>query len=409
MADWFYIFYCTIIFNILTELKKADGVILLQHSLKNNYVFHKPCDVSQSYSAVFGQSLEKCILECQYQSGCHVLMFSHRMKQCAYFDHFVTNKTFVKSNPMCLYIAFDKVSGNDSLVRDPECGPLEKLDIMKNLCVNSRCPLPNNIKHSVLLFTSTSIGMSARYKCVTGFYGKGNPQIICQPNATWSFTNFSCISTTCPGHITVENADPLESEPTKVGSSVKYICKPGFYSLGIPEIYCQLNASWMPPNFYCTDKKCPPEQNIDGAFVYSTGQFIGATSHYECSQGYLALGHPEINCLENATWTPTNFTCEKLCPAPMPVENAELLAVEFKDNGTLFREGTQLHYSCNFDHYGESNTATNVCIHGGFWSPDGVVCCKNGTFSDGNKCFQSFPVHSGATFSGKLYSYLYMS
>jgi hypothetical protein len=329
-------------------------------------------------------------------------MFSHRLKQCAHFDTSVRNKTYAQSNPVCLYMKVDKASDNAD--KDHEnCNILERFDILKKRCVNSRCSSPTEIKHSTLLFTSTSIGMSARYKCNAGYFGTGNPQIVCQPNVTWSLTSFNCTPNTCPMPISVENTVPFELTSSKIGSTFKYSCKQGFYVFGNPEIHCQLNATWTMPKFYCTDEKCPPAMIISGAFVNSSDRSIGSVAHYECTQGFIAFGDPNIHCLENSSWTRTKFACEKLCSVPKSVIHADLVSVDYVGEGSLYRPGTQLNYSCNIDYQGENQTTTSVCDINGIWDPEIVLCCKNGTVSDGKSCNRAFPVQLGMSLSGKCY------
>jgi hypothetical protein len=152
--------------------------------------------------------------------------------------------------------------------------------------VNSRCSSPTEIKYSKLLFTSTSIGMSARYKCNAGYLGTGNPQIVCQPNVKWSFTSFNCTSNTCP--------------------------------------------------------------------------------------------------------------------TPKPVENADLVSVDYSGEGSLYRKGTQLNYSCKIDYQGENQTTTNICDSNGICDPERVFCCKNGTVSSGKRCLRAFPVQLEMSLDGSL-------
>ncbi|NXP03121.1 C4BPA protein, partial [Thinocorus orbignyianus] len=90
------------------------------------------------------------------------------------------------------------------------------------------------------------------------------------------------------------------------GTSVMYICEPGFSLVGAASIYCTLSGAWSHPPPVCQVVKClrPPSitngklnGNISDTFSY------GESVSYSCNPGYSLVGNAFINCTLLGTWS----------------------------------------------------------------------------------------------------------
>ncbi|NXS95392.1 C4BPA protein, partial [Jacana jacana] len=97
------------------------------------------------------------------------------------------------------------------------------------------------------------------------------------------------------------------------GTSVRYICEPGFSLVGAASIYCTEFGAWSHPPPVCQVVKClrPPSitngklnGNISDTFSY------GTSVSYSCNPGYFLVGSALINCTLSGTWSQPPPHCE---------------------------------------------------------------------------------------------------
>ncbi|NXV92804.1 C4BPA protein, partial [Calonectris borealis] len=97
------------------------------------------------------------------------------------------------------------------------------------------------------------------------------------------------------------------------GTSVSYMCEPGFSLIGAASIYCTQSGAWSHPPPICQVVKCfhPPnithgklKGNISDTFFY------GASVSYSCSPGYSLVGNAFISCTVSGTWSQPPPRCE---------------------------------------------------------------------------------------------------
>ncbi|NWW93611.1 DAF1 protein, partial [Rhynochetos jubatus] len=107
------------------------------------------------------------------------------------------------------------------------------------------------------------------------------------------------------------------SGPAKVvfspGTSVSYICEPGFSLIGTASIYCTQSGAWSHPPPVCQVAKCshPPHitngkltGNISDTFSY------GVSVSYSCNPGYSLVGNAFITCTASGTWSQPPPRCK---------------------------------------------------------------------------------------------------
>ncbi|NWX27532.1 DAF1 protein, partial [Notiomystis cincta] len=90
------------------------------------------------------------------------------------------------------------------------------------------------------------------------------------------------------------------------GTSVNYICEPGFSLLGTASIYCTSSGAWSHPPPVCQAVKCRQPPNItNGRLRGSTSDTsgYGAAVSYSCNPGYSLVGNASIGCTQSGTWS----------------------------------------------------------------------------------------------------------
>ncbi|KAL4228114.1 hypothetical protein ACF0H5_013549 [Mactra antiquata] len=135
--------------------------------------------------------------------------------------------------------------------------------------------------------------------------------------------------------------------------------------------------------FKCVKSECPSPAQIQNAHSLSNMHTIGSTNRYKCSTGIKGQGNPTITCLENATWSITDFKCvretpalvlsDMVCPAPkVSYYNADLTKIKEKANGEIV-----LTYSCRNGYMKNGNEVTITCKLTGVWTPKHIACCPD--------------------------------
>ncbi|KAL4222506.1 Sushi [Mactra antiquata] len=130
--------------------------------------------------------------------------------------------------------------------------------------------------------------------------------------------------------------------------------------------------------FECIRSECPSPIQILNAHSLSNVYAIGSTNRYKCSTGTKGRGNPTITCLENATWSITDFKCvlqlpNMVCPTPkVSYVNAELS--ELTGSGDV---GTTLTYTCKNGFRGNGEEQSITCTSSEEWNIDRINCCHD--------------------------------
>ncbi|NXT25125.1 DAF1 protein, partial [Syrrhaptes paradoxus] len=90
------------------------------------------------------------------------------------------------------------------------------------------------------------------------------------------------------------------------GTSVSYICEPGFSLIGTGSIHCTQAGAWSHPPPVCQAVKCPHPPKITNGELkgnISDNFSYGASVSYSCNPGYSLVGNAFINCTVSGTWS----------------------------------------------------------------------------------------------------------
>ncbi|XP_032566252.1 complement receptor type 1-like [Chiroxiphia lanceolata] len=213
------------------------------------------------------------------------------------------------------------------------------------------------------------------FKCRKGFTLRGHHTSRCRADKSWDPPLPACeqvLHCSKPADITHGSL----SSPAKVfftpGTSVSYICDPGFSLLGTASIYCTPSGAWSHPPPICQAVMClhPPnitngklKGNISHTFPY------GASVSYSCNRGYSLVGNAFINCTVSGTWSQPLPQCKEIrCEFP------DVQGVKKAIKGNTYRSGTNLTLECD-DGYTLQGVSQTQCQEDFTWDPP-VPACK---------------------------------
>ncbi|EPQ19585.1 C4b-binding protein alpha chain [Myotis brandtii] len=159
---------------------------------------------------------------------------------------------------------------------------------------------------------------------------------------------------------------------------------PALYLLGVLTLL-------LCPSGLC-DCRIPP--GIAHGSHHDISSFLSFTTvvHYECDEGYVLVGDPQITC-RSSQWSSPAPQCKALCLKP-EVENGKLS--EDKD---LFIESENVTIQCDSG-YGVVNSQNITCSTNRTWYPEVPKCEWNITCSTNRTWYPEVPkceweVHNG--------------
>ncbi|NXR45020.1 CR2 protein, partial [Hippolais icterina] len=117
---------------------------------------------------------------------------------------------------------------------------------------------------------------------------------------------FSVLHCSKPANITHGSFHGPGNTVFTPGTSVNYICEPGFSLLGTASIYCTASGAWSHPPPICQAVRCPQPPNITNGRLQGNASATfpsGAAVSYSCNPGYSLLGNAFINCTGSGSWS----------------------------------------------------------------------------------------------------------
>ncbi|KAM8960530.1 LOW QUALITY PROTEIN: sushi domain-containing protein 1 [Pelodytes ibericus] len=123
------------------------------------------------------------------------------------------------------------------------------------VCREINCGDPPSIPGAEIIWNgSTNLGSELQYKCMPGFYNSGNFSMSrCTLNETWQNFNFTCAEVDCGKPSIIQHADMLWNNQSTLGSSVSYVCRPGFKENNRKNVsLCTTEGVWEELNLTCT-------------------------------------------------------------------------------------------------------------------------------------------------------------
>ncbi|NXV57103.1 SVEP1 protein, partial [Molothrus ater] len=233
-------------------------------------------------------------------------------------------------------------------------------------CVSIECTLPSPPENGFLHVTENRLGSAVRYTCRPGFTLVGSDTRLCLQSRQWSHTAPYCKALMCnsPNH---PLNGKVRGENYTYGSVVYYECDPGYQLNGPSERRCQESQKWDGSEPICIPVSCGPPPVLENGQVTGEDYTFQRHTEYRCNEGFLLDGDRSRVCLENGSWSGITPVCKAvICPVPLPLPNGRTTGSDFSFN-------KEVHYHCN-DGYSLQGASTLTCRRDGTWDSEAPHC-----------------------------------
>uniref|UniRef100_H0YSS6 Sushi, von Willebrand factor type A, EGF and pentraxin domain-containing protein 1 n=1 Tax=Taeniopygia guttata TaxID=59729 RepID=H0YSS6_TAEGU len=233
-------------------------------------------------------------------------------------------------------------------------------------CVSIECTLPSPPENGFLHVTENRLGSAVRYFCRPGFTLEGSDTRLCLPSRQWSHTAPYCKAITCNSPTHLLNGK-IRGENYTYGSVVYYECDPGYQLNGPTERRCQESQKWDGSEPICIPVSCSPPPVLENGQVTGEDYTFQRRTEYSCNEGFLLDGDRSRVCLANGSWSGITPVCRAVtCPVLLPLPNGRTTGSDFSFNKAV-------HYHCN-DGYTLQGASTLTCQSDGTWDSEAPHC-----------------------------------
>ena len=257
------------------------------------------------------------------------------------------------------------------------------------------CKMPS-LQYAYLVTADLALvfNTSAIFICNDGYTALGVVAVACLSNGEWSEAEFEC-HPNCQTP-SVQNADVVTFNATLAFNTIATMkCREGFYSETSRTTFtitCESHGEWSKGETclgYCSDPPIKDNTAIQGA---APPYKMDMTVKYTCNGGYYTP-YPEdstIHCLNDGTWTNTDFTCNKYCASLPSISDANLVGTP----EAPYTTASTAKYQCKewYHHTGVFSAAAdyhcngngkwigtlNCCLAGFRWDESEGRCCLLG-------------------------------
>ncbi|KFM61407.1 CUB and sushi domain-containing protein 3, partial [Stegodyphus mimosarum] len=241
-------------------------------------------------------------------------------------------------------------------------------------CEEIRCSPPEVPKNATVVYggndrasaDSFRVGSTVQYRCVAGHLPiNGEPLRTCLPTGVWSNEPPLCMYIDCGLPLPVPHGHwMLPSNTTYYGSQVEYVCDLNYEIHGPRRRLCLENATWSNSEPTCQVVSCgAPDTKDDQTAVDGNSYVVEQWVNYSCSTGYELVGNSSRVCGSDGKWSGETPFCKLVdCGTPSAIANGQ----GFLANGTTtFLSVVQYRCLPDFQMVGEPS---RTCLASGEWS-----------------------------------------
>ena len=218
-------------------------------------------------------------------------------------------------------------------------------------------------------------GTIVQFECHEGFRLIGQNDSVCSEQGIWVGGIPTCESVSCPD-LNVTNSI-INSTSTRYGSSVAFICDPGFQLFGDSALKCGANGKWQGLSPVCKPSPCPTLEITDGKIVGETsllGIYVyGDRAIFLCNPGFILHGQNILLCQQNQTWSSEVPVCKRrLCSkAPYEFEHGSISVHSHDGQNNSFNATLTFECDLGFKIVGKPSIQCNVY---GLWTTSFPQC-----------------------------------
>ncbi|KAM4046128.1 zona pellucida sperm-binding protein 3 receptor-like isoform 1-T2 [Anomaloglossus baeobatrachus] len=198
-------------------------------------------------------------------------------------------------------------------------------------CLKLDCHIPDFLQNGKVEFLDTVIGSSASYKCVQGYKLFGSDTRYCLADEKWNGTVPTC-NRTCPNppnlkYAVINTTTSQIADYHPLSAQVVYSCISGF----IPNFFmpssstCQSDFTWSKIIEFCRRVSCGSPGEVENGVVEMVDDMFQSKAFFSCNSGYMLVGNPYRECLEEGIWSGSIPTCQRSCPDPPVPKYAQII------------------------------------------------------------------------------------
>ncbi|KAK2541560.1 Cfh [Columba livia] len=268
------------------------------------------------------------------------------------------------------------------------CLPPEPID-----CADVRRMENQNLKIKKQGKTIYLAGARLKYVSRSGYMLDGPLEITCSMG-NWT-TAPICLERPCGSIPKVANAqiEGRNKASYEPGETVSYQCDEGFLIVGTPEIICR-EGNWTAPPF-CEDVTCGTAPEIPNAHITSTQQeryLPGARVQYECESNFQMMDINYVTCT-NGQWSRAPTCRDVTCEPPPEIAGGKIEGVK----KSRYLPGESARYQC-WRGFQMTGSASVTCRTGN-WTE--LPKCKG----EGGKCGPPPVIENGDLLSFPMQEY----
>ncbi|KAL3889566.1 hypothetical protein ACJMK2_001904 [Sinanodonta woodiana] len=202
---------------------------------------------------------EGCVEICGHIYTCFAVNYFRLNATCQLLDRTMPESRLIQTTK-CLYTAI-RSHTQESIDKDP-CFKL--MCLWDEICMNNittnlaecypLCINPPAKLGTIISTAEVDMGETYTYICQADLVAKAgqNPTLTCLPDGSWTLTNFTCVCNNLPMKYGVIN----EMIEVAVGQNYTYKCQSGLFEKGDqnPTITCLEDGSWTSTNFQCVQQ-----------------------------------------------------------------------------------------------------------------------------------------------------------
>ncbi|KAI4890617.1 hypothetical protein NFI96_026709 [Prochilodus magdalenae] len=242
------------------------------------------------------------------------------------------------------------------------------------LCREIQCGAPTPLPNSVVLWDGSSkVGSVAAYKCEAGYrtVGSGHKS-ECNTHGRWTDIHITCEEVECGVPPSFPDAVMLWNGLSKIGTEVRHKCNDGFYNVGNEDVsVCSSRGTWNLPHFLCRVVDCgPPPRLPHTVLSWDGSSSLDSVALYECEAGYGSVSVERVSvCGSSSRWSPIHLHCEEIRCGPPP--SPPLTQVTWDGSSV---PGSMVLYSCPRGLRLEGHKTYSTCTTSGTWEAVSVTC-----------------------------------
>ncbi|XP_052776199.1 sushi, von Willebrand factor type A, EGF and pentraxin domain-containing protein 1-like isoform X1 [Mya arenaria] len=261
------------------------------------------------------------------------------------------------------------------------------------ICEPISCGTPPKIDNAIYTGNSHRYLDKVTYLCFDGYKIKGNAELQCAYDGSWTGERPECILLQCSPPPVFDHVTTSMTHDGNIGSIATFVCNDGYRLIGSATATCMEDQRWhyeaSAP--FCVPIDCGlPSQISNGKSVYTRTTF-GSSVVFKCNRGFYMATEGELRCGATGQWAGVAAVCAPVnCGQPGLGDHIQV-------NGISWTFGGVVEFECDAG-YAMKGESRAVCTESGQWSNPTPECQRI-------QCRELVIHENGITLSGNMNSH----